>query len=203
MSAHERERVLELAGAARDVHAQPLADAGVDEPGAEDQVCDHDGHAHEVVGAHHLGARVRLESGEDVILGTVREAVEQQIDAQQQQPPGAVPLRLRRRRRLALPALLSRVQGEHGDAGRHGRHHHVLVERVPLAEHGDVQEHDGQQLAALGEQEGDVVDVGEGGVAEGRCEGARDGDEEERRQDARGRDDGGHGRPFRRAGPQV
>jgi hypothetical protein len=33
-----------------------------------------------------------------------------------------------------------------------------------------VEEHDGQQFAGFGEDEGYVVDVGEGGVAEGGCE---------------------------------
>lgn len=56
VSRHECQRVLELAGAAHDVHAQPLADARVDQPRAQDQIGGHDGHAHEVVGAHHLGA---------------------------------------------------------------------------------------------------------------------------------------------------
>lgn len=140
VSRHECQRVLELAGAAHDVHAQPLADARVDQPGAQDQVRGHDGHAHEIVGAHHLGARVGLEGAEDVVLRAVREAVEQEVDAQQQQPPGAVPLGPGRP--VAL-ALLARVQGEDGDAGRHGGHDHVLVERVALAEDGDVEEHDG------------------------------------------------------------
>lgn len=132
-------------------------------------------------------------------MGAVREAVEQEVDAQQQQPPGAVPLGPGRPA-VAL-ALLARVQGEDGDASRHGGHDHVLVKRVALAEDGDVEEHDGQQLAALCEQEGDVVDVGEGGVAEGGREGARQGDEQQRHQDARGWDDGRHGRAPRCAGP--
>ena len=83
MPGHESERVLELACAPGNVHAQPLADTRVDQPRTHDQVGDHDEHAHEVVGAHHLGARVRLEGAKDVILGTVRETVEQQINAQQ------------------------------------------------------------------------------------------------------------------------
>lgn len=81
--------------------------------------------------------------------------------------------------------LLTRVQREDGDAGRYGRHDHVLVQRVALAEDGDVQEHDGQQLAALGEQEGNVIDVRERGITEGGRERARQRDEQEWHQDAR------------------
>ncbi|KAK5631994.1 hypothetical protein RRF57_007708 [Xylaria bambusicola] len=95
------------------------------------------------------------------------------------------------------------MQREDGDAGRHGRHDHVLVQRIPLAEDGDVQKHDGEQFAALGEQEGDVVDVRERGVTEGGRERARQRHEEQRHQYARGRDDGGHAHAFRRAEVQV
>ena len=140
---HELEGLAELAGATGDVHAEPLADAGLDEPGAEDQVGGGDGGAHEVVGAHHLGARVGLEGAEDVVLGAVGKAVEQQVDGQQQQAPGHVALRIVGRRVLLGAALLARVQREDGDARRHGRDHQVLVQGVALAEDGDVQEHDG------------------------------------------------------------
>lgn len=200
---HEGQRVLELAGAAGDVHAEPLADARVDQPGAQDEVRGHDGHAHEVVSAHHLGARVGLEGAEDVVLRAVGEAVEQEVNAQQQQAPRAIPLRRAAAAAAVALALLARVQREDGDAGGHGGDDHVLVQRVALLEDGDVQEHDGQQLAALGEQEGDVVDVGERGVAEGGGEGARQRDEEQRHQDARRRDDGRHGRALGRAEPQI
>lgn len=172
---HEAQRCLELASAARDVHAEPLAHARVHEPGAQDEVGGGDGGAHQVVGAHHLGAGVGLEGAEDVVLGAVGQAVEQQVDAQQQQAPRAIAVTA-----AALPSL-PRMQGEDGDASGDGRDHEVLVQRVAPAEDGDVQEHDGQQLAALGEQEGDVVDVGETRVAEGGGEGARQRDEEQRR----------------------
>lgn len=52
-------------------------------------------------------------------------------------------------------------------SGGHGGDDEVLVQRIPFPENGDVEEHDGEQLAALGEQERDVVDVREAGVAEG------------------------------------
>lgn len=58
------------------------------------------------------------------------------------------------------------MEGEDGDARGDGRDDQVLVEGVALAEDGDVQEHDGEQLAALGQEEGDVVDVREARVPE-------------------------------------
>ena len=76
------------------------------------------------------------------------------------------------------------MEREDGDARRHGRHDEVFVEGVAAAEDGDVEEHDGEEFAAFGEEEGDVVDVGEGGVAEGRGEGACYGYEGEGPEDA-------------------
>jgi len=64
------------------------------------------------------------------------------------------------------------VEGEDGDAGCHGEDDEVFREGVALVEEGDVEGHDGEEFAGLGEDEGEVVDVGEGGVAEGggeRC----------------------------------
>lgn len=124
---HELEGLAQLAGAASHVHAEPLADAGLDKPGAEDEVRGGDGGAHEVVGAHHLRPRVGLEGAEDVVLGAVGEAVKQQVNGQQQQAPGHVALLVRHRRVLLATALLARVQREDGDARRHGRDHQVLV----------------------------------------------------------------------------
>lgn len=83
------------------------------------------------------------------------------------------------------------VQGEEGDAGGDEEDDEVFVEGVALAEDGEVQEHDGEQLAAFGEDEGDVVDVGEGGVAEGGGEAGGDGDEEEGGDDGPRGEDGG------------
>lgn len=134
-----------------------------------------------------------------MILGTIRQPIKQQIDPQQQQPP--------RRARLLAPhrllALLARVQGEDGDARRHGRDDEVLVQRVALAEDGDVEEHDGEQLAALGEQEGDVVEVREARVAKRAGQAARDGDEGQRREDAARGDDGRDGAAARGRGEEV
>jgi hypothetical protein len=83
------------------------------------------------------------------------------------------------------------VEGEDGDAEGDGADDEVLVGRVAAAPEGGVEEHDGDELAGLCEEEGDVVDVGEGGVAKGRGEGGGDGDEEEGEDDAPRREDGG------------
>lgn len=83
------------------------------------------------------------------------------------------------------------VEGEDGYAGGHEGDDEIFVEGVALAEDGEVQEHDGEKLAGLGEDEGDVVDVGEGGVAEGGRERGCDGDEDEGGHDGAG---GEHGR---------
>ena len=60
------------------------------------------------------------------------------------------------------------MKGEDGHASGHERNDEVLVERVAFAEDSQMQEHDGEELAGLGEDEGDIVDVSEGGIAERR-----------------------------------
>jgi len=64
-----------------------------------------------------------------------------------------------------------RVQGEDCDAGGDSEDDEVFVEGEGAAEEGYVEEHYGEQLAGFGENEGYIVDVGEGGVAEGGGEG--------------------------------
>lgn len=85
--------------------------------------------------------------------------------------------------------LLPGMQGEHGHACRDRRYDEVFVQRVAFPEDGDVEEHDRQQFAALGEDEGDVVDMGQGSVAEGGGEGRCEGHEEERGEDGAGGED--------------
>lgn len=200
MTGHKGQRLGQLARRAGHVHAEPLASARVDEIGAQDQVGGGDGGAHEVVGAHHLRARIGLERAKDVVLGAVGQAVEQQVDGEKEHAPRHVALLIRGR---VLLGLLSRVQRKDGDARRHGRHHQVLVQRVALAEDGNVQEHDGQQLARLGQQEGDVVDMRQAGVAKGRRERLCQGHKHERRQDAPRRENGRDRGVSRRAEVQV
>ena len=85
------------------------------------------------------------------------------------------------------------VEGKDCDSGGDKRYYEVFVERVGFPEDGEVEEHDGEEFAGFGEDEGYVVDVGEGGVAKGGGEGGGYGDEEERREDGAGREDGGSG----------
>jgi hypothetical protein len=85
----------------------------------------------------------------------------------------------------------ARVKREDGDTASDGGDDEVFVQRVAFPEDGDVQEHDGEEFAALGEDVGDVVDVCEGGVAEGGGEGICEGHEEEGREDLFVGDHGG------------
>ena len=62
------------------------------------------------------------------------------------------------------------MQRKDRHAGRDERDDGVFVQRIPLAEDGDVEGHHGQELAGLGEDEGDVIDMFEGGVSERRGE---------------------------------
>ncbi len=84
------------------------------------------------------------------------------------------------------------MQREDGDAGGDKEDDEIFVEGVRFAEDGEVEEHDGEEFAGFGEDEGDVVDVGEAGVAEGGGEGGGDGDEDEGEEYGfRGKDWGG------------
>lgn len=143
VAAHKSQGALQLSSAAAcdDVHAQPAAQTGLDEIGAEEEVQARDDSAHHVVCAHHLRARVGPKGGKDVVLGRVGQAVKEQVDAEQQQTPGCLARRRPARRLLLVGAA---VQRKDGYAGRDGRDDQVLVHGVALAEERDVQEHDGQ-----------------------------------------------------------
>ncbi len=164
--------------------------------GGEQEVGGGEEGAEDILGGHHLRAGVGLVAagGEDVVLGGVGEAVEEEVDGEKEEAPGAV---CRLRRPLAgrgggggFPRV---VEGEDGDAGGDEGHDGVFVQRVALAEDGQVQEHDGQELARFREDEGDVVDVREAGVAEGRGEGGGDGDEDQGAEDGARWEDGAGG----------
>lgn len=83
------------------------------------------------------------------------------------------------------------MQGEYRDAGGDEEDDEVFVEGIAFAEDGEVEEHHGEELAGFGEDIGYVVDVGEGGVAEGRGQGGGDGDEDEGLKNAGGGEYGG------------
>lgn len=71
------------------------------------------------------------------------------------------------------------VEGEDCDAGCDEGDDGVFVQGVAFAEDGDVEGHDWDKLAAFGEDEGDISDVFETGIAKGGGQGAGDGDQEE------------------------
>lgn len=195
MPRHEAQRGAQLARAraAHGLrHTKPLAQARGHQPGTQEQIPARQRRAHHVVGAHHLRAAIRLELGHNPVLRAVGEPVKEQVDAEQQHAPrrlsafrGAAV-----RRRLLL---LARMQREDGHAHRHGQHHQVFVEGVLLAEQRDVQKHNGQELAALGERVRNVVDVRQRCVANGRRQRLAYRDEQEREDDAPRGDDGRDG----------
>ena len=131
---------------------------------------------------HHLRACVRLVGREDVVLSAVSEAIEQQIDAQQEQAPRVVALRVRKLGRVFLAGFRRGgvVEGEDRDPSGDERDDNVFVQRVRFPEQRDVEEHHRQKLARLGEDESDIVDVRQRGVAERGRQGRCDSDEEER-----------------------
>jgi hypothetical protein len=123
-------------------------------------------------------------------LGAIGETVEKEVYGQEEKTPGSAGIVGGSSLGLLLAA---RVQGEDGNASGDRGDDEVLVEWVAATEEGYVEEHDGQQLTALGEQKGDVVNMGEAGVAKGAGETAGDGDEGERCKDAGRRNDGRNG----------
>lgn len=196
---HEFNGGVHLAGTTNNVHAEPLANSKGDERRASNEVQGRHGGAHDVVGAHHLRPAKGAEGLKDVILGAVGEAIKQEVDAQQQQSPGEVCFL----RQLGLFVFAIRVQSEDGHASSDGGHDGVLVDRVALPENGNVEEHDGQQLAALGQQESDVVNVRKTGVAKGAGQAVCDGDKHEGAEDATRRENRRHGGAFRSRDQEV
>lgn len=95
------------------------------------------------------------------------------------------------------------IDCEHSDPGGDEGHDEIFVERVEFSEDGQVEEHDGEKFAGFGEDEGDVVDVGEGGVAEGGGERGGYGDENEGEKDGSGGEYGGCGRGGGRGEEEV
>jgi hypothetical protein len=138
ITSHKVQSSLELARVTSDVHAKPLSETCRDQPRADDQVGTRDNSAHDVVGAHHLRARVRSECLEDMVLSAVCQAIKKEVDTQQQQAPCCACIV-----RPDLAALLlSRVQREDSHAESHGRNHEILVQRISTAKDSDVKEHD-------------------------------------------------------------
>lgn len=95
------------------------------------------------------------------------------------------------------------VEREDGDPGRDERNDEIFVERVVFAENGQVQEHDWQELARFGQDEGDVVDVREGGVTERGGQRGGDGYQDQGKEDGAGGKDGGSTAASRGGGEEV
>lgn len=113
-----------------------------------------------------------------MVLGTIREAIKQEVNPQEEKSPRHICRLVHTAGLLRAAVLLTRgVERKDGYAGCDGQDDEVLVQREASAEDGDVEEHDGEELAALGEEEGDVVNVCEAGVSEWAGEAARDGHE--------------------------
>lgn len=58
------------------------------EEGGEQEVEGCEGGGEKVLGDHHLGAGIGTVGSEDVVLGAIREAVEEEIDAEEEEAPG-------------------------------------------------------------------------------------------------------------------
>lgn len=57
------------------------------ENGGEEEICGCEQCGEKILRDHHLGTRVGAERAEDVILGAVRETVEEEVDAKQRKTP--------------------------------------------------------------------------------------------------------------------
>ena len=60
------------------------------------------------------------------------------------------------------------VNSENGHACSHQGHDKIFVERVGFPEYGEVEKHDGEELARFGKDECYIVDVSERRVSERR-----------------------------------
>ncbi|KAL9036366.1 MAG: hypothetical protein Q9214_006165, partial [Letrouitia sp. 1 TL-2023] len=120
----------------------------------------------DVLRDHHLRARVRAKGGEDVVLSAVRQAIEEEVNEQEKETPYGVIFD-----RTGRGRFFGRlVQRKDGHAGCNERDDEILVQWVALPEYGEMEKHDGKELAGFCKDEGDVVDVGEGGVSKWRSE---------------------------------
>ena len=120
----------------------------------------------------------------DVVLSRVGETVKKQVDAEKKQTPctATVGSLLLGRRRV--------VKSKDCHTGCDECHNAVLIERVLAAEESNVQSHDREKLARLGEDEGDVIDVLERCIAKRRSQGRCDGHQEHGEDDSAAGKDG-------------
>lgn len=124
-----------------------------------------------------------------MVLRRVGEAVQQEVDEQQEQPVQGAPTVDRGGPLLGRARV---VESEGRDAQGDQQDDSVFVQRVALPEEGDVEEHHRQQFTGLGQYEGQIVDVAETGVAERRRQRRGDADDDQREQDLPVGEDRGH-----------
>jgi hypothetical protein len=114
----------------------------------------------EVLSDHHLRSCVGPEGTEDVVLGAVRQAVKKEVNAQKKEAP-----RGRGSSRGRFLGGRWMVEREYRNTGSNEGHNEIFVQRIALAEDRKVQEHHREKLAGFGEDESDVVNMGEGGIS--------------------------------------
>lgn len=188
MPSQKCQRARELARIPAHIHAEPLTKGCRNQPRTKKQVTPRENGRKQVIRRHHLGARIRLERLEDVVLRAIGQTIKQQVNTQQEHAPG----RLAAMRRKLLFSS-ARVQRKYRDTAGNSSNDKVLVERIALAEDGDMQEHDGEQFAALCKNKGDIVDMRKRGIPKRSGEGIRKGDEKEGREDLAVGNHGGDG----------
>ena len=112
----------------------------------DQEVCSRQHGRKHILRDHHLRpaeARIQLRRGEDMVLRGICQTIQKEIDTKQEDTPAG-------RARIRSSNLLTRsrvVQAKSRHAEGDHQHHAVLVQGVFLAEDGQVQDHDGEELA--------------------------------------------------------
>lgn len=131
-----------------------------------------------------------------MVLSGIGQAVQEKVNGQQENTPHG-----RARALLSscsyLLASAGVVECECRNTQCNHQHNTVLVQGVSLAEDGEVQDHNGEELAGLGKNECQVVDMGKTGVTEGRGEGRGDADKDQREEYTASGKDRGNALAFR------
>ena len=158
----------QLVGSA--VHAHPLPDRRSGDVRGGKEVCCREEGLKKVMRTHHLRSRIRFEGGKDVVLCAVCDAIEQQIDREQEKTPVHV-LFLRRHALFGgmlrsfghIFRLMKREEcNAKGDKNNNG----IFIQRVALPEHRNMQRHHREEFARLRQDESNIVDVIQTFVAE-------------------------------------
>lgn len=84
------------------------------------------------------------------------------------------------------------MERECRDSQRNQKDNPIFIQRVTLPEDRQMQEHNRQELAGLCQNEGQIVDMRQTGISEGRSQRRGDADEKQRKEDFTRRKDGRH-----------